>query len=1334
MPGPHHKRAGCWSEVRVGSGWEAWPAAAYRLAELPDNPARMFPDPGPDRPPQYESAGGARTDRPGDVFNLLVPVEDVLTARGWAAGREDGDRVRFTRPGKDGGISASVKDGTVWVFTSSVPGLPASEKTPYTAFGLVAHLDFDGDFKRAAAELARQGFMPLSPTGPTYGGPKQTPAGPRYRPLPPFEPFPTHFLPDPWARFVREAAVSVGCDESFLALPALATIAGAIGTTRRVYLGRDWSEPAVVFGCIVGESSTMKSPALARVADPIRDRQQDLIEAHEVAVECYENDLGRWTAASKAFQAGDGPDPGDKPAAPTLKRIFCSDTTIERLAELLHDNPRGLLVIRDELSGWLSSFTRYKGKAGGSDLPNWLEMHRAGPIVVDRKTGERKFTFVPRAAVSVIGGIQPGILAGQLTPEFMASGLTARVLFAFPPRRPKVWVEDEVSADVVAAVARSLDDLYALDPGTDDMGKPCPTAVRLSPAAKDLWVEFYNSWGRVQHTTEGDTAAAFGKIEAYAAQFALLHHVVLTAASDAATSTVGGVSMAAGIGLARWFARETERIYRMLAEDQEEREVRTLVEHVRRQGGRTTVKNLQRSNQRKYHTAADAEAALDSLVSLGLARWEDAPPGPKGGRPTRSLILCVTYDETDETSDDVDRPAGTDAEQPCDETPCDPKGPSGPCSPDVDATDCKGIGYGNDERPGPEVSSVSSYVTPKKRTGSDPAESPADRPEGFVTAPEVSSHATTEYTLATSVSDVAAAAAAIAGGPVGLDTETTGLDPQVDRVRLIQVATAAGATIVDVFALTDPAAALAPLWRALASVELVGHNLQFDLRFLAGLGFTPGVVFDTMLASQVLHAGERTETNAPLKHTLADVVRRDLGTEVSKAEQKSDWSRPVLTPGQLAYAARDAAILRPLAEVLKAKIDAAGLAPTAGLEMRALPGVAWAAPVVVDANAWTALAVTAETERTRLAGQMDVIAPDPDGLPGIASRNWNSPADVLAAFKSVGVNLKATDDDTLAGVDHDLARLMRDYRSASKLAGTYGRKWLDAFAPAGAVLPSWRQLGAGSGRMSSSDPNIQQLPRGDAYRRCIVARPGCVLVKADYSQIELRIAAKVANEPAMIAAYRNGQDLHTLTAAKIAGKLSAEVTKADRQLAKAVNFGLLFSMGWKSLRGYAKANYGVNMTETDARKAHRMFFLAYPGLERWHADVRRKVKQLYASNPAAIHNTLTLGGRKRTLSVAARKADRTTYPSVNDALNTPVQGTGADGLKAAIALLWERRAESPGAVPVLFVHDEIVVEVPAADADRAKDWLVRCMVDGMAPLVDPVPVEVEATVGPTWAG
>ena len=114
--------------------------------------------------------------------------------------------------------------------------------------------------------------------------------------------------------------------------------------------------------------------------------------------------------------------------------------------------------------------------------------------------------------------------------------------------------------------------------------------------------------------------------------------------------------------------------------------------------------------------------------------------------------------------------------------------------------------------------------------------------------------------------------------------------------------------------------------------------------------------------------------------------------------------------------------------------------------------------------------------------------------------------------------------------------------------------------------------------------------------------------------------------------------------------------------------------------------------------------------------------------------TRTLGGRRRFIPAAKRDARGHPYPNKTEALNTPVQGTGADGLKAAIALLWERRHECPGAVPVLFVHDEIVLEVPEADADRARDWLTRCMVDGMARLVDPVPVVVDVSVGRTWGG
>src|SRR5262249_13343104 len=163
---------------------------------------------------------------------------------------------------------------------------------------------------------------------------------------------------------------------------------------------------------------------------------------------------------------------------------------------------------------------------------------------------------------------------------------------------------------------------------------------------------------------------------------------------------------------------------------------------------------------------------------------------------------------------------------------------------------------------------------------------------------------------------------------------------------------------------------------------------------------------------------------------------------------------------------------------------------------------------------------------------------------------WDSTRDVAEALAAVGSPVEDTDDNTLAGLDHPLAGRLRDYRAAKKLAGTYGLKWLEYVAAGGRIYVRWRQLGADSGRLACPQPNRHNLPRDARYRRCFAAPPGRVLVKADYSQIELRIAAKVAGEERMIEAYRRGEDLHALTARQILGK--AEVTRADRQLAKAV--------------------------------------------------------------------------------------------------------------------------------------------------------------------------------------
>jgi DNA polymerase-1 len=205
----------------------------------------------------------------------------------------------------------------------------------------------------------------------------------------------------------------------------------------------------------------------------------------------------------------------------------------------------------------------------------------------------------------------------------------------------------------------------------------------------------------------------------------------------------------------------------------------------------------------------------------------------------------------------------------------------------------------------------------------------------------------------------------------------------------------------------------------------------------------------------------------------------------------------------------------------------------------------------------------------------------------------------------------------------------------------------------------------------------------------------------------------VSGDEAMLAAYRRGDDLHALTARSVLGV--TEVGQYHRRLAKAVNFGLVFGMGAGTLRDYARDKFGVGMTEGEARAYRVGFFKTYPGLASWHRKVGR-------SGKIAVE-TRTRANRRR--------LDVSRY---TEKLNTPVQGTGADGLKLALALLWERRDQAPGAFPVMAVHDELIVECEADEAGSVAGWLKAAMIDAMAPLIDPVPVEVEVKVGRTWGG
>jgi DNA polymerase-1 len=572
-----------------------------------------------------------------------------------------------------------------------------------------------------------------------------------------------------------------------------------------------------------------------------------------------------------------------------------------------------------------------------------------------------------------------------------------------------------------------------------------------------------------------------------------------------------------------------------------------------------------------------------------------------------------------------------------------------------------------------------------------------------------SSHAA-PYLLVRDPAAFAIVAAALDGtAVVGVDSETTGLHPHQDRVRLLSLTcdTIDGGTftyVLDCFQV-DPA----PLWDVLACKALVIHNAAFDLSFLARRGFIPGIVHDVMLLSRLLTAG----TFEP--NDLAACASRELKVSLDKTHQKGNWAG-ALTEGQLAYAARDAAVLVPLYEALGKKIKAAGLERVAEIETRALPAILWLARsgAAFDGQAWEALTREAEQAAQHLAARLDAAAPARPGyLFAAGAWEWDSPQQVKAAFEAAGFPLESTDDEALAAVDHPMAALLREYRAARRLVTAYGTDWSKHAAEDGRIYANWNQLGSVAGRTSCSAPNLQQVPRDPRYRRCFVAPPGRLLVKADYSQLQLRIAAKIADESRMLDAYSRGEDLHTLTARQLTGK--AEVSKADRQLAKAVNFGLLFGLGARGLRGYARSNYGLDLSEADAARYRRAFFAAYPGLARWHRREGQSRKM----------ECRTLAGRRRLLDAKTPYTHR---------LNSPVQGSESDGAKLGLGLLWERREQCPGAFPVLFGHDEIVVECDVGGADAAAAWLKQAMLDGMAPLLAPVPVEVEVLAAQTWGG
>jgi hypothetical protein len=453
-----------------------------------------------------------------------------------------------------------------------------------------------------------------------------------------YGPFPVELLPEAIGRYVQEAARSIHCDPSFIALPLLSALGAAIGNTRRIRLKRGhfpWVEPPILWTALVGYSGTAKSPAMKSALCFIERReQQEMREAERKQAEYaneqmrYEIELSAWKRTG--YKKGE-PEPR-KPIPPAFRRFSVSDTTVEALCDRLADNPRGLLNVRDELSGLFGSFDQYKGGKGG-DCAHWLSMYDASPVRIDRKTGERKAIYIPRAAVSICGGIQPDVLRRALGQEHFADGMAARFLLAMPPRHPARWSEAEIPDAVGQRVAEIFARLWGMEADLDEQDEPRPRSLGLTPEAKDTWVSYFNRHGAEQVELDGDLAAAWSKLRGCAARLALILHLAEWASgAEVNPEGIDQKSILAGIGLADWFGQEARRVYSVLGESEEEREERELVAWIAQKGGRATVRDITRGPRIYRDKVAAVEKVLTHLVKRGRGRWV---PDDHGGGPGR---------------------------------------------------------------------------------------------------------------------------------------------------------------------------------------------------------------------------------------------------------------------------------------------------------------------------------------------------------------------------------------------------------------------------------------------------------------------------------------------------------------------------------------------------------------------------------------------------------------------------------------------------------------------------------------------------------------------------
>jgi DNA polymerase-1 len=572
---------------------------------------------------------------------------------------------------------------------------------------------------------------------------------------------------------------------------------------------------------------------------------------------------------------------------------------------------------------------------------------------------------------------------------------------------------------------------------------------------------------------------------------------------------------------------------------------------------------------------------------------------------------------------------------------------------------------------------------------------------------------------------------------VCFDTETTGLDPMT--AQLVGMS----------FSITPGQAAYLPLHHDYAGAPQqldfgatltrikpllesptllkVGQNLKYDKHILANHGITlNGIAHDTLLQSYVLESHRQ--------HNMDDLAMRHLGVKTITFEELAGKGAKQVPFSQIAidqaseYAAEDADITLQLHQTLHPNIarDEKLTHIYRDIEMPLL-SILFAIErkgVLLDAAKLNAQShelghklLTIESQAHELAGQPFNLGSTKQLQEILFTKLGIKP------LKKTPSGAPSTDEDVLQelALDHPLPKILLEHRSLSKLKSTYTDKLPKMVNPAtGRVHTNYSQAVAITGRLASSDPNLQNIPvrtqEGRRIREAFIAAPGCHIISADYSQIELRIMAHLSQDSGLLKAFDAGEDIHRATAAEVFGVPVADVSSEQRRYAKTINFGLIYGMSAFGLASQLDIERSAAQTYIDR------YFARYPGVRDYMQRTRETAKaQGYVE---------TLFGRRLWVPEINSPNGMRRQGAERAAINAPMQGTAADLIKLAMIAVHNWLLEQQLATTIIMqVHDELVLEVPDAELELVKQHLPRLM-NGVAKL--DVPLEADLGVGANW--